>query len=126
MPAEWHLIIRNLAPKCATNRQLLFECRSTNRMALNCDNFYRCTFASKRQTHSRQFPNSSMSAKLDSNLIVDENRQPIGRPWLSLAVHAACSQILTIKGHRFALSGAKTVGLILTIKCQKSPRNRDS
>jgi hypothetical protein len=32
----------------------------------------------------------------DSNLIVDENRQPIGRPWLSLAVHAACSQILTI------------------------------
>jgi hypothetical protein len=67
-----------------------------------------------------------MSAKLDSNLIVDENRQPIGRPWLSLAVHAACSQILTIKGQRFALSGAKTVGLILTIKCQKSPRNRDS
>jgi len=30
-----------------------------------------------------------MSAKLDSNLIVDENRQPIGRPWLRLAVHAA-------------------------------------
>ena len=67
-----------------------------------------------------------MSAKLDSNLIVDENRQPIGRPWLSLAVHAACSQILTIKDQRFALSGAKTVGLILTIKCQKGPRNRDS
>jgi len=38
-----------------------------------------------------------MSAKLDSKLIVDENRQPIGRPWLSLAVHAACSQILAIK-----------------------------
>jgi hypothetical protein len=95
-------------------------------MALNCENLYRCTFASKRQTHSRQFPNSSMSAKLDSNLIVDEKRQPIGRPWLSLAVHAACSQILTIKGQRFALSGAKAVGLILTIKCQKSPSNRDS
>ena len=54
-----------------------------------------------------------MSAKLDSNLIVDENRQPIGRPWLSLAVDAACSQILTIKGQQFGLSGAKTVGLIL-------------
>src|ERR1039458_8436241 len=27
---------------------------------------------------------------------------------------------------RFALSSAKTVGLILTIKCQKSPRNGDS
>ena len=62
----------------------------------------------------------------ERNLIVDENRQPIGRPWLSLAVHAACSQILTIKGQRFALSSAKTVGMILTIKCQKSPRNRDS
>jgi hypothetical protein len=65
-----------------------------------------------------------MHASLGSKVIVDENRQPIGRPWLSLAVHAACSQILTIKGQRFALSGAKTVELILTIKCQKSFRNR--
>ena len=96
------------------------------RMALNCENLYRSTFASKRQSHSRQSANSSMSAKLDSDLIVDENRRPIDRPWLSLAVHAACSQILPIKGQRFALSSAKTVGLILTIKCQKSPRNRDS
>jgi hypothetical protein len=79
-------------------------------MALNCENLYRSTFVSKRQSSD-----SSTSAKLDSNLIVDENRQPIGRPWLSLAVHAACSQILTIKGQRFALSSAKTVGLILTI-----------
>jgi hypothetical protein len=33
---------------------------------------------------------SSRSAKLGSNLIVDENRQPIGRPCLTLAVPAAC------------------------------------
>ena len=65
-------------------------------------NLYRSTFASKRQSRSRQSPNSSTSAKLDSNLIVDGNRQPIGRPWLSLAVHAAWRQILTIKGQRFA------------------------
>jgi hypothetical protein len=67
-----------------------------------------------------------MSPSLGSNLIVDENRQPIGRPWLSLAVPAACGQILTPKGQRLALPGAKSVGLILAIKCQKSPKNRHS
>jgi hypothetical protein len=48
----------NLKPslKCETNRQRLFECRSRNRMALNCENLYRSTFASKRQSHSPQAP----------------------------------------------------------------------
>jgi hypothetical protein len=49
-----------------------------------------------------------MSPNLGSSLIVDENRQPIGRPWLSLAVPAACWQILTMKGERFALPSAKS------------------
>jgi hypothetical protein len=70
----------------ARNRRLLFECRSRNRMAFSCENLCRSTFASKRQFHSRRSPNSSMSAKVESNLIGDENHQPIGRPWPSMVI----------------------------------------
>jgi hypothetical protein len=47
--------------------------------------------------------------------------------WKSLAAAPISrSQILTFKYLRFASSSAKGVGLILTIKSQKSPSNCDS
>jgi hypothetical protein len=53
---------------------------------------YQLKTATKAASRTSMFyPAVPCSGKwICAEVIVDENRQPTGRPWLSFAVHAAC------------------------------------